>query len=147
MTGEERIRALIDASSLGTPDAKAMIERTPPEVAREIVARSKEITNMEDDMTMTARMLRFEVPVDDQWHTIRIPYGGIRDIGCRRPDAVEFWAEAWGEGDASWEPRQFRVFGTGQPYDPHAVMFQGTVVAPGGQLVWHLFQKHEPRSI
>jgi hypothetical protein len=37
------IERLIEASSLGTPDAVAMRERTSPEHARRIVARSKEI--------------------------------------------------------------------------------------------------------
>lgn len=40
---ERRIEDLIAASSLGTPDAVAMRERTSPEHARRIVERSEEI--------------------------------------------------------------------------------------------------------
>lgn len=43
MTPEERIEGLIEASSLGTPDAVAMRERTTPEQARRIVERAKKI--------------------------------------------------------------------------------------------------------
>ncbi len=43
MTDRQRIEDLIEASSLGTPEAKAMRERTPPDVARRVVARSKEL--------------------------------------------------------------------------------------------------------
>ena len=44
MTDEQRIRDLIEASSLGTPDAKAMRERTSPEVVRRVVERAKELS-------------------------------------------------------------------------------------------------------
>lgn len=47
MSGErERIEELIEASSLGTPDAVAMRVRTSPEVARRIVARAKELASV-----------------------------------------------------------------------------------------------------
>lgn len=36
-------RSLLDASSLGTPGARALIESTPPEVAARIVARADEL--------------------------------------------------------------------------------------------------------
>jgi len=41
---QRRIARRIEASSLGTPDALAMRERTDPDVARAIVERSKNIT-------------------------------------------------------------------------------------------------------
>ncbi len=40
---ERSIEDLIEASSLGTPDAKAMRERTPRDVAQRVVARSHEL--------------------------------------------------------------------------------------------------------
>lgn len=43
MTDERRICDLIEASSLGTPDAKAMRDQTPVEVARRVVARAREL--------------------------------------------------------------------------------------------------------
>lgn len=42
------IEALIEASSLGTPEAKALRESVPVEVARKVVARSKEIGAIND---------------------------------------------------------------------------------------------------
>jgi hypothetical protein len=39
----EGIRNLIERSSLGTPGAKALRDRTPDEIAGQIVARSKEL--------------------------------------------------------------------------------------------------------
>lgn len=94
-----------------------------------------------------ARMLRYEVPVDDQWHMIEVPaMAALQNVNSRRPDVVEFWAEQWeplpGEELATTK-RTFRVYGTGHPYSPHEVMYQGTAVAPGGALVWHLFERHE----
>lgn len=83
-----------------------------------------------------SRILRFEVPVDDQWHTITgctMPMY----VGCRTPGIVEFWA---------WErptsrPRRYRVIGTGHPIDDDDdVWYCGTAIAPGGQLVWHLVE-------
>lgn len=43
MTDRRRIEELIEASSLGTPEAKALRDSVPDEVAKRIVARSKEI--------------------------------------------------------------------------------------------------------
>lgn len=78
---------------------------------------------------------RYVVPVNDQPHEIELR-GPLLSVGCRYPDVVEFWA-IW---DTSVEPRMhtYRVFGTGQP-DVLGV-HRGTAVAPGGQLVWHLFE-------
>jgi hypothetical protein len=48
------IERRIEASSLGTPDAVAMRERTTPEQARRVMARAKEIAADEE-------------PTDDGW--------------------------------------------------------------------------------
>ena len=45
MTGEQRIRDLIERSSLGTPDAKTMIARTSPEQARRVMERARQLGN------------------------------------------------------------------------------------------------------
>lgn len=82
-----------------------------------------------------SRILRYEVPVDGQWHTIT---GASRPVhvGCRQVDTVEFWA--WDRPDVG--PVEYCVFGTGQPVEePCAHM--GTTIAPGGQLVWHLVRR------
>lgn len=40
---EEEFERLLDASSLGTPGAKALMARTPPEVVERILARVREL--------------------------------------------------------------------------------------------------------
>lgn len=82
------------------------------------------------------RILRYEVPVDDQWHTIRCSFA--LHVACRQVDTVEFWAFSVTEGTAPM--RKFRVFGTGQPLD-EKINYVGTAIAPGGSLVWHLMSK------
>jgi hypothetical protein len=89
-----------------------------------------------------AMMIRLEVPVDDEWHPIRLPYGaGPHHIACRRADVVEFWTYTLIPIVDDGPAREFRVFGTGQPYSLHEVAYHGTAIAPGGQLVWHLFER------
>lgn len=80
-------------------------------------------------------VFRYEVPVDDQAHEFELR-GPLLAVGCRAPYAVEFWA-IWDTDVAEWV-RRYQVFGTGQPdvVGEH----RGTAVAPGGQLVWHLFE-------
>lgn len=82
--------------------------------------------------TDTTRILRYEVPVDDEWHLITVPRSGVLHVGCRSLNVVEFWMR-----EHESEVRAFCVFGTGQPI-PTGTAYEGTVVAPGGQLVWHL---------
>lgn len=84
---------------------------------------------------MTTRIYRYEVPVDDQWHTITC--GPPLHVACRRHDVVEFWAYPLGEGaDKFVDEQRFRVYGTGHPI-PDEVIHVGTALTPGG-LVWHL---------
>ncbi|MDX3520714.1 hypothetical protein [Streptomyces scabiei] len=73
---------------------------------------------------MADSVYRYEVPVDDRWHPLQLS-GRILHVGCRNPRAVEVWAL---HTDQPTEIRGFRVYGTGHP------------LAPGGQLVWHLFE-------
>ena len=90
---------------------------------------------------MTTRMvLRWEVPVDDQWHVFTLS-GSIVHVATRRLDVVEFWSL---EGDdvPGRHDRRFRVFGTGQPLPAEARRHIGTALA--GQLVWHLFEGPMP---
>jgi hypothetical protein len=102
-------------------------------------------------MTNTARIIRFEVPVDDQWHTVVLPAGAdILHVACRRADTVEFWVEQWlpEKADGTRE-RRFRVHGTGHQYDPTACIYVGTAIyrgtglMPGAWLVWHLLEGKE----
>lgn len=48
LSGDWTLRALIEASSLGTPDAVTMRERTTPEHARRVMERAKQITEEEE---------------------------------------------------------------------------------------------------
>jgi hypothetical protein len=90
------------------------------------------------------RMLRYEVPVDDRWHTIELG-GDPLHIAARNPSIVEFWTLA--DTGAEVRPRSFRVFGTGQPLDRSARVYRGTVLTFGGQLVWHLFEAASGRAV
>jgi hypothetical protein len=82
---------------------------------------------------VTTRILRYEVPVDDQWHLIRVSRASQLTVGCRNERVVEFWARESG----ATQVLAFRVYGTGQP-TPVGAHYEGTAVAPGGRLVWHL---------
>lgn len=87
---------------------------------------------------MPLAIYRYEVPVDDQWHTLSLS-GDVLHIAARRPDTVELWAFS---GGGSTVNRAFRVFGTGQPLPGgEPVAYRGTALAPHG-LVWHLMERH-----
>jgi hypothetical protein len=85
----------------------------------------------------TIHVYRYTVPVDDQWHEIEL-CGPIAYVASRSIYTVEFWslhtvdAETWTES--------LIVVGTGHAVPP-ATEYVGTAIAPGGQLVWHLFRK------
>lgn len=85
--------------------------------------------------TPGARIFRYEVPVDDQWHDIDL-CGDILHVDTRGMDVVEFWALHQG---GARRPRRLRVFGTGHPLPP-GVTHVGTAVVSGGALVWHLVE-------
>ena len=83
------------------------------------------------------RIFRYEVPVDDQPHTIALTAGPI-SVGCRQANRVEFWAIH--DDDALVYQRTFIVVGTGHPLPSNSQTVHGTAVAPGGALVWHLVE-------
>jgi hypothetical protein len=84
---------------------------------------------------VNAAIYRYEVPVDDRWHTVQLS-GEILHVASRDPRAVEIWA--WST-DGPSAMRTFRVFGTGQPVLDET-RHVGTAIPPGGQLVWHLLE-------
>lgn len=96
--------------------------------------------------TAASRVLRYEVPVDDEWH--EIVAGEAVHVACRRLDAVEFWAI-----EGTEFTQTLRVFGTGQPLPDEPLKHVGTALSPEaperpimrgasyGALVWHLFRK------
>lgn len=88
---------------------------------------------------MVMRVLRYQVPVDDAWHTLPV-LGAIVHVATRSPEIVEFWAYGCGPE----RQRTFRVFGTGHPIpeaDAYTTpVYTNTAIVPGGALVWHLFE-------
>lgn len=84
-------------------------------------------------MSGVLRIHRFEVPVNDHWHTIPLT-GPILHVGGRSVWTVEFWALAgrWPQ-DQHYE---FRVYGTGHQLPAEGWQYVGSVVHP--DLVWHL---------
>jgi len=82
------------------------------------------------------KIYRYEVPVDDQWHTIELS-GRVLSTGCRKPGVVEFWAIS---GENPPYERSFRVVGTGQEI-PVGLMswdHHGSVCDVNPGLIWHL---------
>lgn len=80
---------------------------------------------------------RYEIPVDDAWHTLDLP-DAILHVAARRADTVELWALT----GAPTRPRTFRVYGTGETIpDAGRLAHRGTALAPHG-LVWHLMERH-----
>lgn len=88
---------------------------------------------------MVMRVLRYQVPVDDAWHTIRVR-GNIVHVATRSPEIVEFWTYVC-DGEAE---RTFRVFGTGAPIPESGAqtipVYVGTALTPQVAGVWHLFE-------
>jgi hypothetical protein len=78
------------------------------------------------------RVLRYEVPVDDQVHGFTC--GEVLHVDCRQTDVVEFWALEWAR-----TRRAFQVFETGQEI-PVDFEYRGTTLSQYGIMVWHLFE-------
>lgn len=80
-------------------------------------------------------VLKWNVPVDDQDHTIG--GGKVVLVECQASfDVVQVWTEEWRGVDPL--ERRVRVYGTGQPVPLHDEHVGSTVTAKGG-LVWHVF--------
>lgn len=92
---------------------------------------------------MTATVYRYGIPVDDRAHELELS-GAILHVDCRDPKVVEIWTlETGGPRTSRW----FKVFGTGHDLpDLTDVTHCGTALAPGGALVWHLFEMPLPGS-
>lgn len=81
------------------------------------------------------RVLKWTVPVDDQWHPIGS--GEVLHVACQRgPFSVEVWTL---EADESDSLRSVIICGTGQPL-PENSRHIGTALANQGSLVWHVFE-------
>jgi hypothetical protein len=88
-------------------------------------------------VTGSRRVLRYKVPVDDLWHPT-VLHGPVVHVDTRWIDQVELWA--LDNGPAHEEVRSFRVFGTGQELPEDSGVHVGSVIVPGGSMVWHLFE-------
>jgi len=77
---------------------------------------------------VTTRIYRYEVPVDDCWHTFKC--GPPLHVACRNPAVVEFWAHPRNEdADEFVDEQRFRVYGTGHDV-PDEVLYVGTAIPP-----------------
>jgi hypothetical protein len=107
------------------------------------------------------RVLRWEVPVDDDWHKIgagRVVEVAARDHNERPGDMVDVWTleDFAGTSTADLRRRPVTVIGTGHPA-PEDAVYLGTAVVPtfhlppetvrgrsnqvesSAGLVWHVF--------
>ena len=79
-----------------------------------------------------SRVLRHEIPVDDQVHEV-VLRGPILHVATRRPEVVEVWCQ----DENRTRGVRLLVVGTGHPW-PDGAFYLGTAIVPGGALVWHL---------
>lgn len=83
------------------------------------------------------RILRYEVPVDGDWHALTIA-GPPLHVACRIRGLIELWARTAPHGAAVPKSRMFRAVNTGDPV-PCDVTYWGAAVTP--TLVWHLVEQ------
>lgn len=107
-------------------------------------------------MSGVRRILRWEIPIDDEDHELDavgpvLHVAGHRDFADRvefwtlDPSDEEFWAAPIGTRVHAPPPeprRVFRVFGTGQPI-PGGYVWRGTSGRTADGLVWHLLERCE----
>ena len=85
------------------------------------------------------KILKFDIPIDDQWHTIGVGTGVVH-TGHQREGFVTVWFVQHDPERQNIET--YRVYGTGQDIELYVGFttypkYVATVQAPGG-LVWHL---------
>jgi hypothetical protein len=79
---------------------------------------------------------RYEVSVDDKYHTIKLAGGDPIHVGCREPGVVEFWA--LNNPDVGEQERVFVIVGTGHELPELTNRVWGS--AFDGPFVWHLVE-------
>ncbi len=89
---------------------------------------------------MGKHVLKWSVPVDDKDHPIgggKVVHTGVQHNGA----IVQVWTEEW----QGVEPlvRRARVYGTGHTVPLHDEHI-GSVIVPGGHLVWHVYGAPSP---
>lgn len=84
-------------------------------------------------------MLRYQVPVDDAEHELRLASNPRHvEIAKDALDVVEFWAEGYPDDPQEGFLRRFRAYGTGHTL-PESAQWWGTTTRKFG-LVWHLYE-------
>jgi len=81
-------------------------------------------------------MRRYEVPIDDRAHSVRLTGSPVAVAALSTSYGVEFWAEH--TDGAPEHDRAYQVFGTGHAL-PEGAKWAGTCPRTGDGFVWHLF--------
>lgn len=89
--------------------------------------------------TETRTVYRQRIPVDDEWHTVRIAEGSELHAAARTEDSVDLWYLHDPAQPGAGVHRRFRIFGTAQPLPADATHVR-SAVTPDGAIVWHLFE-------
>lgn len=125
-------------------------------------------SGIEEQENSMQRVLRWDVPVDSQWHDIGA--GPVVLVAARthreRPgDLVEVWTleDTPGTSTADLPHRAVTVIGTGHPAPndtrhigsaivpamrivPSALMSQPDLIVSRAGLVWHVFERYDPEA-
>jgi hypothetical protein len=89
------------------------------------------------------RVLRWEIPVDDQWH--QIGGGRVLHTACRPPSATTVHIWTLEPENTAIAPRHACVIGTGHRVPMDAGDHLGTAITHDDALVWHVFEQR-PRG-
>lgn len=97
------------------------------------------------------RVLRYEVPIDNEWHFVEMNGGVLQHADQRElKGPIELWAmPPYAEGAYVAENLEWRIYGTGEEVPDEAIFMQSVLspshqladldVIPRGREVWHLF--------
>ncbi len=92
---------------------------------------------------MNTVIWKYILGVDVVANTIGIPIKAeILTVQMQRGD-VCLWVKV--NPDAELEDRQFVIYGTGHAIKADNERYIGTVQIAGGVLIWHVFEKGEPK--
>lgn len=88
---------------------------------------------------MTRSIYKYELRVDDE-QIVQLPRGA--QVLCVQTQRERPCLWCLVDVDAPIEPRTFRIYGTGHPFDrdPLDTRYIGTFQLRGGQLVFHVFE-------
>lgn len=102
------------------------------------------MTGPSDGLT---RILRYEIPVDGEWHDFSLGSYPLY-LNSPRHDLVEFWAFNYGNGVLNSMYR-FKVFGTGHTIPRADMTYHGTAIwsENSSRLVRHLLEESRGRLV